>query len=345
VQIPNPGLGWESTRQFDGGIDFGLFRSRITGELDFYIKRSCDLLLYEPAPETSGYDTQMKNTGSIRNKGIEYVINSANFTGRFSWITNLNFSCNNNKVLNLGGQTILNSGSAWSMNVAMPGEPIGVFYGAQYAGVDPGNGDALWYINAKDANGHIINPGTTTNDFTKANSIVLGDPTPKYMGAITNTFGFKGIELTFTFQGVAGNKIHLIGDQWMASNGAVLDNQLTSQLGSWKKPGDITDVPEARFGWHNGDQSFSSRYLSNGSYLKLRSLILSYELPKNVVKKIRLDKIRLFIQGENIFTFTKYLGWDPEVSTDFYNNNITSGCDLYSAPQPRTFIVGINIGL
>jgi hypothetical protein len=231
------------------------------------------------------------------------------------------------------------------MNVAMPGEPIGVFYGAQYAGVDPGNGDALWYINAKDANGHIINPGTTTNDFTKANSIVLGDPTPKYMGAITNTFGFKGIELTFTFQGVAGNKIHLIGDQWMASNGAVLDNQLTSQLGSWKKPGDITDVPEARFGWHNGDQSFSSRYLSNGSYLKLRSLILSYELPKNVVKKIRLDKIRLFIQGENIFTFTKYLGWEPEVSTDFYNNNITSGCDLYSAPQPRTFIVGINIGL
>jgi hypothetical protein len=136
----------------------------------------------------------------------------------------------------------------------------------------------------------------------------------------------------------------------MAANGVWFDNQLTSQLRSWKKPGDITDVPEARLAWDNGDQSRNSRYISNGSYLKLRTLVLSYDMPKNIVSKMGLDRMRIFIQGQNLLTFTKYIGWDPEVSTDFlnvdsYTNNIYSGNDFYSAPQPRTIVFGINISL
>ncbi len=344
-QIPNPDLGWESTRQIDFGVDYGFFKNRISGEIDYYIKKTKDLLLSVPVPETSGYSSQMQNIGSVQNKGFEFVLNTVNLTGSLTWNTNFNFSYNKNEVTSLGSQTIIDNGSARYMNIVIVGQPIGVFYGAEYAGVDPANGDALWYVNEKDANGKIVNPSVTTNNFTNANFVVLGNPTPNLLGAMTNTIGFKGFELAFTFQGVTGNKIHLIGDQWMAANGVWFDNQLTSQLKSWNKPGDVTDVPQARLGWDNGDQSRNSRYLSDGSYVKLRSLILSYELPKKLIGKIGLNRMRIYIQGQNLLTLTKYTGWDPEVSTDFLNDNITSGCDFYSAPQPRSIVFGINIGL
>ena len=344
-QIPNPDLGWESTNQIDFGIDYGFFKNRISGEIDYYVKDTKNLLLNVPVPATSGYSTQMKNIGSVQNKGFEFIINTNNLTGKFIWNTSLNFSYNNNKVTSLGGQTIIDNGSARYMNIVMVGQPIGVFYGAEYAGVDPANGDALWYVNAKDANGKVTDHTATTNTFTDANFVVLGSPTPNFIGAITNTLSFKGIELAFTFQGVTGNKIHLIGDQWMAANGVWYDNQLKSQLNSWKNPGDITNVPQARLGWDNGDQSRNSRYLSDGSYIKLRSFSLSYDIPKRIVSKAKLDRVRVFVQGENLLTFTKYLGWDPEVSTDFLNDNITSGCDFYSSPQPRSLVFGITIGL
>jgi TonB-dependent starch-binding outer membrane protein SusC len=344
-QIKNPDLGWESTRQVDFGIDWGFFKNRISGEIDYYIKKTKDLLLDIPVPQTSGYSSQLQNIGSIQNKGVEFIINTNNFTGSFTWSTNFNMSFNKNEVTNLGDQTIIDPGSARYMNVVKVGEAIGAFYGAEYAGVDPANGDALWYVNAKDANGSVINHSATTNTFNDANFIVLGNPTPNLIGAITNTFGFKGIELAFTFQGVSGNKIHLIGDQWMGANGVWFDNQLSSQLASWKKPGDITDIPQARLGWDNGDQSRNSRYLSDGSYVKLRSFMLSYEMPKKIISKVGFDRLRLYVQAQNLLTFTKYQGWDPEVSTDFLNDNITQGGDFYSAPQPRSIVFGINIGL
>ncbi len=344
-QIQNPDLGWESTGQVDFGIDWGFFKNRISGEIDYYVKKTKDLLLNVPVPETSGYSSQLKNIGSVENKGFELVINTNNVTGTFTWNTNVNLSYNRNKVVNLGGQTIIDQGSARYMNVVMVGQPIGVFYGAEYAGVDPNNGDALWYVNAKDASGNITNHTATTNTFNDANFVVLGNPTPNLIGAITNTLGYKGIELAFTFQGVTGNKIHLIGDQWMGANGVWFDNQLESQLASWKKPGDVTDVPQARFYYDNGDQSRNSRYLSDGSYVKLRSFMLSYEMPKKIISKVKLDRIRIFVQAQNLLTFTKYKGWDPEVSTDYLNDNITSGCDFYSAPQARSIVFGINIEL
>jgi len=345
TQIPNADLGWESTSQIDFGLDYGLFKNRISGEIDYYIKKTKDLLLNVPVPATSGYPSQMKNIGSVQNKGVELVINTNNVTGTFTWNTNFNISYNKNEVTSLGSQTLIDQGSARYMNVVKVGEPIGVFYGAEYAGVDPADGDALWYVNAKDANGNVTDHKATTKTFSEANFVVLGSPTPNLIGAITNTFGFKGIELSFTFQGVTGNKIHLIGDQWMAANGVWFDNQLESQLGSWKKPGDVTDIPQARFYYDNGDQSRNSRYLSDGSYVKLRSFMISYELPKKIISKAGLDRMRLYIQAQNLLTFTKYKGWDPEVSTDFLNDNITSGCDFYSAPSPRSIVFGINIEL
>jgi TonB-linked SusC/RagA family outer membrane protein len=343
-QLPNSDLGWETTRQLDFGLDFGFFKNRISGEIDYYIKKTEDLLLSTPVPATSGYTTQMMNIGSVSNKGIEFVLNTNNLTGSFTWNTNFNISYNNNKVTSLGGQDLIDNGSARYMNVVKVGQPIGSFYGAEYAGVDPDNGDAIWYVNETDANGAPVNPGTTTNNFNDANFVILGNPTPNLIGAITNTVGFKGFELSFTFQGVTGNKIHLVGDQWMGANGVWFDNQLKSQLRSWQKPGDVTDIPQARFYYDNGDQSRNSRYLSDGSYLKLRTAIFSYEIPKNVISKIKLDRMRIYVQGQNLLTFTKYEGWDPEVSTDFLVDNIYTGNDFYSAPNPRSIVFGINIG-
>ena len=231
------------------------------------------------------------------------------------------------------------------MNVVMVNQTLGVFYGAEFAGVDPANGDALWYVNTKDESGNVIDHTTTTNDFSSANFVVLGNPNPPVLYALTNTFSYKGIGLTFTFQGVNGNKIHLAGDPYMAANATWFDNQTTDQLNSWKHPGDITDIPQARLGYSNGDQARSSRYLSDGDYIKLRTAMLSYDLPKSMISKLRLNGLRVYIQGQNLLTFTKYKGWDPEVSTDFAVNNVRSGIDFYSAPQPRTIVVGISINL
>jgi hypothetical protein len=273
------------------------------------------------------------------------VINTTNLTGEFEWSTNLNFSYNRNKVTDLGGQTVIDEGSSRFMNVVMTGQPLGVFYGAEYAGVDPDNGDALWYVNTKNEDGIVTDHTTTTNDFAEANFVVLGNPNPPLLGAITNTFAYRGVGLTFTFQGVAGNKLQMAGDPYMAANAAWFDNQTTDQLASWKEPGDITMIPQARLGYSNGDQGRSSRYISDGDYLKLRSAMLSYDLPSQFVRKLGLTGLRVYLQGQNLLTFTNFIGWDPEVSSDFAVSNITSGLDFYSAPQPRTILVGLSINL
>jgi len=358
TQIPNPDLSWESTKQLDFGLDFGLFKNRISGEIDYYVKKTEDLLLDVPVPGTSGFSTQTQNIGNVENKGFEFVLNTTNLTGDFQWNTSFNFSVNKNEVTDLGGQDIIDAGSSRFMNVVKVGKPLGVFWGAEYAGVaadfiEGGNpdgsdiygGDAIWYVNETDADGNPVNPGAITNDFSVVNFVDLGHPTPDYIGALTNTLMYKGFEFSFTFQGVTGNKIHLSGDTYMAANAAWYDNQLADQANAWKNPGDITNVPQARLGYSNGDQGRNSRYLSDGGYIKLRSLMLAYVFPKELISKIKFDNLRIYIQGQNLLTFTKYTGWDPEVSTDFAVDNVVSGVDFYSAPQPRSITFGINIGL
>ena len=345
TQIPNPDLGWESTSQIDFGIDFGFINNRISGEIDYYVKKTTDLLFDVPVPGTSGYSIQTRNIGTMENKGVEFVLNTNNLVGEFQWSTNFNIAYNKNLVTKLDGTLeILDEGSSRFMNVVMVGEPIGVFYGAQYAGVDPANGDALWYVNTKDANGNVIDNTTTTNSFNLANFVVLGKPNPDLIGAMTNTFSYKGFDLSFTLQGITGNSIHLSGDSYMAANFEWYDNQLKSQLNSWKQPGDITDVPEARLAWANGVQGRNSRYVEDGSYLKLRSLVFGYELPKSLISNLGISRIRIYLNAQNLYTWTKFTGWDPEVSSDFVVGNIRSGIDFYSTPQPRTIAFGINMG-
>lgn len=334
-QIPNPDLRWEKTNQLDAGIDFGLFNNRLNGEIDYYIKNTTDLLLDVPVPATTGFTSQTQNIGEVQNKGWEFVINSANLIGRFKWNTSFNIALNKNEVLSLAtGQDLIDHGTE---NVVKVGESIGVFYGAEWAGVDPDNGDALWYKNGEGTGRE------TTNDYAEANYVVIGNPNPDFIGGINNSFSWEGISLDINFQGVYGNEVYRAGDIFMSCQACWFDNQTIDQLTHWDKPGDITNVPEPRFWYSNGDQPRNSRYVSDGSYLRLKTLTLGYELPKSMLTKMKMSRVYLYIIGQNLLTFTNYNAWDPEVSSDSFTDNIASGIDFYSAPQAKTLAFGINL--
>jgi len=344
--ISNPDLSWETTDQINAGLDYGFLNNRINGEIDYYVKKTKDLLWRVPVPGVSGHSTMMKNVASVENKGFEFIINTINLTGLIKWNTTINFSYNKNKVTDLAGAEIYDPGSSRFMNVFMVGQPMGVFYGAEFAGVDPTNGDALWYVNGPNGVDSLGNR-LTTNQFDQANFVVLGSPMPDKIFSITNSFEFTingtTIDFSFMFQGVHGNKIHLAGDSYMAASGEWFDNQLRSQLDSWRPDNPNTNVPQARLFYANGTEGRNSRYLEDGSYIKLRNVTFGITLPKSLLSQAKIDRMRLFVTGQNLLTFTKYTGWDPEVSSDFVVSNLRSGVEFYSAPQPRTVIFGINL--
>ncbi|QDK78145.1 TonB-dependent receptor [Spirosoma sp. KCTC 42546] len=339
-QLANPDLKWETTNQFDIGLDFGILNNRINGEIDYYNKQTSGLLLSVNVPGTTGFATQFRNVGSLENKGFEIVLNSENLTGAFRWTTSFNAAINQNKITNLQSQII--EGGINAMSRAVEGQPLGVFFTQEYAGVDPANGDALWYKNTTNADGTLDR--TTTNTYSQAQRVVVGSPLPKWTGGITNTFTYKGISLSVLFNGVFGNKINFYGvGRYSSANGRFEDNQTVNQLAAWTSTNTITDVPEARLFYNNGAQS-SSRFILDGSFVRLRTVTLSYSLPKALINKAKLTNVRLFVTGQNLLTFTNYAGWDPEVNADYIVSNIAQGYDFYTAPQARTITGGINIG-
>ncbi|GAC1586793.1 MAG: TonB-dependent receptor [Ginsengibacter sp.] len=338
TQIANPDLKWESTRSADVGAELMILNNRITIEADYYSRKTNDLLLNVEVPGTSGFSTQLRNVGKLENKGIELTLNTNNIvTKKFRWTTSLNYSANKNKVLDLGGKTI------GTLNVAKEGQPLGVFFTKEYAGVDPANGDALYYKNTVGADGKVDR--TTTNDDNLAQNVIVGNPNPKFIYGIRNTFDYLGLELDVLLQGVQGNQVYANGGQYMSASGSNgFDNQTRDQLGAWKNPGDITNIPEARTFYSNGVNS-SSRYIYDGSYLRVKAITLSYSLPTKLIKRLKLEKAKFYVRGQNLFTFTKYPLWDPEVNADFSASNIVQGRDFYSVPQAKTLVFGVNIGL
>lgn len=336
TQLANPELKWEKSEQVDIGFDFGFFNNRLTGEIDYYVRNTRDLIYNVPVPGTSGFSTQTVNVGSMQNKGVEFVLNSTNINARvFKWSTSFNLAYNKNKITKLDGdQTLIPGNDGRYLNSLIVGEAIGVFYGPKYAGVDPANGDALWY----EQDGK-----TTTNEYNKAGNFIVGNPNPDWIGGITNTLSYKGLELSFLFQGVFGNQIQNGAGGFMSTGADWWDNQTIDQLRRWRNPGDITDVPQARFYYSNG-VSASSRYTENGSYVRLKTMTLGYNLPASVIKKLKLSSARIYVSGVNLLTFTDYTGWDPEVNTDYRASNRNQGGDFYAAPQIKSVTFGINIG-
>ncbi|KAF0130296.1 MAG: TonB-dependent receptor plug [Bacteroidetes bacterium] len=333
-QLQNPGLSWEETTQSDLGIDFGLFKDRISGQIDLYYKETTDMLLYRSLPATSGYTEVIMNVGSLENKGIEFSLKSHNTIKTLKWTTEFNIAFNKNKVLNIDGPAI-----SYGVNYVIEGEEIGVFQMVEYAGVHPMTGDALFYRND--------GSGLTTKNYNEAKPIVVGSPNPDFVGGLSNNFIYKQFDLNVLMSFVYGNMIYMSGDRYLSSNGESWDNQSHDQLNRWQKPGDITDVPQARFDSRNGSQH-STRYLKDGSYLRLRNVTLGYNIPKLMAQRMQLNNVRMYISGHNLLTFTGYPGFDPEVnsmsagaSTQAYN--VAMGVDFFTAPQMRTFICGIEV--
>jgi len=338
-QIANPELTWEKTTQLDLGLDFGIFENRISGSFDYYKKNTTDLLLNVPVPYTTGFSIITQNLGELTNSGFELGITTENLTGALKWTTTITGAVNKNKITNLGGQ-VLNTNE---INAAIEGQPIGVFYLPEYAGVDPANGDAIYYRNTPLADGTVDRE--TTNNINDAQRIFAGNPNPKYIFGLNNNFTFKSFDLGIFFQGVEGNKIFNSGGAYMSANGSNgYDNQTIDQMNYWNAPGQITDVPEPRLGYGNGAGN-STRYLSDGSYIRLKTLTLGYSLPTSVLNKLKISKLRVFASGQNLLTITGYDGWDPEVNADYQSTNINQGVDFYSAPQARVISFGVNIGL
>lgn len=339
TQIANPNLKWETTRGFDVGIEAAVFNNRVTLEMDYYTRKTVDLLLEVEVPGTSGFETQFRNIGKLENKGLEITLNTVNIDSKkFRWTTSLNFANNKNTITNLGGQVI-----GTDVNKAMEGQPLGVFFAREFAGADPDNGDALYYLNTKKTDGTLDR--STTNDYNAAQDVVIGSPVPDFIYGIGNTFTFKNLDLDVLLQGIQGNEIFQGGGQYMSASGSNgFDNQSRDQLAAWKQPGDITMVPEARMFYANGTNN-SSRYISDGSFLRVKSISLSYTFPPSLLKKMKIEKMRIYARAQNLFTITKYDGWDPEVNADAFADNITQGNDFYSAPQVKTVVFGLTIGL
>lgn len=337
-QTPNPDLKWERTTQYNFGVDYEIFGDRVSGEIDYYIKNTDDLLLNVNVPATTGFTSQLQNVGELENKGFEFVVNTHNFVGEFQWTTSFNIAFNRNKITDLGGQII----EGGFLNRAVEGEPIAVMWGKEYAGVDPDNGDALYYLHSEDGENY---DAGTTNSFQDANNVVIGDPNPDFIGGVGNRFNYKNFDLNVLLQFVSGNDVYNGGGRYQSANGDFFDNQTKDQLERWQEPGDNTDVPEARLFGANGSNP-SSRYIHDASYLRVKNVILGYTLSQSALEKLNLRRVRLYVSGLNLLTFTDYPGWDPEVNTDLYSqsNNLNIGNEFYSVPQSRTISFGVNIG-
>jgi len=341
-QLGNPDLQWETTTQLDIGVDFGFLNNRITGEIDYYEKKTEGLLLNVNVPATTGFTTQVRNVGKMENKGVEFVLNTQNFVGKFKWNTSFNIAFNQNKVVDIQGQIIQGA----FFNRVEEGKPIGVFYTVEWAGVNPDNGDAQFYKNTKDADGNRDRTKLAPGQYGQAERIVVGDPNPDYIAGFTNTFSYMGFDLNVFFNGVFGNQLSTFGmGRFSSASMRFEDNNTTDQIAAWQNPGDITDIPQARLFANNGAQQ-SSRFVVDGSFIRLRTVTFGYTLPRQVLNRIKVEKMRFYVSGLNLLTFTDYPFWDPEVDADFLadGSNFARGNDFYTPPQPRTILFGVNIG-
>lgn len=329
----NSELKWETTAQTDIGLDFGMLSDRITGSVNYYLKETNDLLFPVPVTQTTGFGFVLQNVGSLKNSGFEFNISSLNVaTDDFSWSTSFNISTNKNEITDIGGQNLI-----VGVNAFLEGESSGVFYAQRYVGVDPGNGAALY----DDGNG-----GTTT-DWEAAPRMVIGDPNPDFFGGLNNTLSYGGFDLDFLFQFVQGVDIYNATGEFLSNSGILNLGQTANQLDRWYSPGDQAQFPVLNPFQENTFPS--SRFLEDGSYVRLKTLTLTYNFPIELVSNWGLSFFKVYVGGQNLLTFTDYSGYDPDVNYIDPNfgtieRNISRGIDNFTAPQARTIISGIKIG-
>jgi TonB-dependent starch-binding outer membrane protein SusC len=341
-------FSWESTKQTDIGFELGLFKNRVFVNMDYYNRQSTDVLFGNiPIPATTGFTTITDNAASLENKGWEFSFDTKNIVRKnFKWNTTFNISFNKNKVLSLyEGANTFTTGDFGLSTLLKVGEPIS-FQAIQILGINPETGDYLPY-NV---------PGTT--DAIDANDlVVVGSPLPKHFGGLTNNLSYKNFDLSVFFNWTYGNKIFNTTRSYTeitsyAATGTNLGNpprirNIASEAyyGRWQKKGDIAEYRGFDFGnTYRAVQSLPTDYfLEDGSFLRLRSISLSYNIPSKFLKSLRIPSAKLYVNGNNLWLLTKYKGYDPEVSHFNTGENLRVGYDRGTFPQTRSFVGGFNL--
>ncbi|MEP2023869.1 SusC/RagA family TonB-linked outer membrane protein, partial [Reichenbachiella sp.] len=332
ASISNSTLKWEESNQINIGVDLAVWNNRIGLTIDAYRKTTTDLLLNAPLPRTSGFDNAIQNIGSLENKGVEFVLSSVNYDGEFRWDTDINLSLNRNEVLDIVGQEIFDGNVAGrgEASLVREGESLGTLYGYVFGGVDPATGDA-YYIGQDE--GSTFAPSADDRR-------IIGNANPDFIYGMTNTFSYKGISFLVFLQGSYGNDI-LNASRMDIEGMTDPKNQSAAVLDRWKQPGDITNIPSSS--WGNTDNSrISTRFIEDASYLRIKTVTIGYDLPHTLLSKINLTGLKVYLTGENLFTFTKYSGFDPEVNAFGYSNT-AQGIDFGTYPQTRNVIAGLSL--
>ena len=333
TQAGNDNLTWEKSTQIDFGVEFGLL-NRISVEADYYKKNTDGLLFSVPLALSSGATSINQNIGEVQSSGVEFTLNTKNIdSDKLKWNTSLNITTNQSEVISMPNN---NKDIIGTFTINRVGENISSFFLAEYAGVDPANGDALYVKNTLLADGSLDK--STTNDYAEASRVVSGNPFPTLMAGMTNTINYKGIDFSFTFQGEWGASIYNSAGKYQSVAADYFDNQTVDQLDRWQNPGDITNVPQARLYGSNGTGE-STRFLDKSDFVRLRNLTIGYSLSGNAIKELGMSSVRLYATGVNLLTFTNYSGYDPEARRD----DTGIGEEFYSAPPARTIALGVNI--
>lgn len=370
--LGNQDVSWETTRQLGVGLDYSVWNNRISGSIDFYNKLTDNMLLFYSFPAAMGFIVSgvLFNVGSVLNRGVEFSVASKNIArGPFTWNTEFNISHNRNEIRkllnNIPGQQVPYVLDAGTNRLAV-GQPIGVYTLPVWAGVDPNTGNELIYevdqtirsnTGQTELTGNVID-GTLLGDnlnFVNNNRVVLTDktPYPKFFGGFTNTFGYKGFDLSTLVYFQYGNWIYDQGERQqsyltsVAQNGYAPQALRATMANAWSADGNPTaQVPLQLNSNLRGVET--TRFLHDGSFIRLRNVQLGYTLPAGISNRLRVRSLRVYVAGQNLLTHTRFPGWDPEVVSNGglsdQNANIRPGITAYDLPQVRTLMGGVNLG-
>jgi TonB-linked SusC/RagA family outer membrane protein len=334
IQVENRNLSWERRLKRNVGVDFEIFQSRFAFSADYYNELTQDLLLAVPLSRTTGFSSVVDNVGSMVNKGVEFTTTGDILrAGDFTWSINGNITFNKNEVvaLNEGQEEIVTNG----LGVFKPGYANGTYKLVRWAGVNPENGKPQY----------LTKDGEITNTYSASDAVVLEgkSPNPKFFGGFGTSMAWKGFDVSAQFNYVSGAYTYNYMKMNMATWGVgVPRNQSTLALDSWKKPGDNTFLPEVKRGQVT---QTTDQYLQKSSFMRFRNLTVGYTVPKSLTSKIHMQQLRVYVQGQNLFTYNPHFFGDPEVGNGSAESNLTSPAQaaLYSYPQTRQFTFGVDV--
>ena len=331
-QMANPDLTWEQTDQLNAGVELGLLQ-RINLDFNVYKNITKNLLVYRDLPPSGGFRKQWQNIGNSENTGIELSISTTNIKStNFTWTTDFTIGFNKNRLSGFGSDTIQNANAYGIVQIYHNGGTLYSWYAKEYYGIDPANGSMLW-VGAN---------GKPTHDYQAARKIEYGSPMPKYQGGFATEFKYKGLSLRGNFSFVSGNKIYNYFRRYVDHDLQDVGFNVMMPRSDWKiwqQPGDEANHPLPQNAINSYDPS--TRFIEDGSYIKVRNITLSYEIPSSMVTKLNLTGLTISLGADNLYTFTNFWGQDPEVSINPANG--LPGYAEFKYPNNRQYVCTLNV--